>query len=98
MVTRVEIKSQQQFTDHGSAGALMFLVGPLVSAYGYYKVLSATEYTDTSGFWIMFWLGAIASQIGIVLMLVGRKYDHEVTIHPVSQQQPSKLGERAEWS
>ncbi|WP_292235380.1 hypothetical protein [Mesorhizobium sp.] len=48
---KVEIKSQQEFTSVGSAGALMFLVGPLLSAYGYYKVLSASEYVDVTGFW-----------------------------------------------
>ncbi|TIT32298.1 MAG: hypothetical protein E5W65_25660 [Mesorhizobium sp.] len=93
---RVEIKSQQEFTSVGGAGALMFIAGPLVSAYGYYKVLSASEYVDTSGFWILFWLGAIAAQAGIVLMLVGRKYDHQVTVLPAKG--PSKLGERPEWS
>ncbi|MBZ9846430.1 hypothetical protein LB565_00245 [Mesorhizobium sp. CA14] len=98
MVTRVEIKSQQDFTSVGSAGALIFIAGPLVGAFGYYKVLSAGDYVDTTGYWIILWLGAIAAQAGVVFMLVGRKYDHEVTVHPANQQQPSKLGERPEWS
>ncbi|RWL47217.1 MAG: hypothetical protein EOR60_09650 [Mesorhizobium sp.] len=98
MVTRVEINSQQEFTSAGTIGALMFIAGPLVSAFGYYKVLSANEYVDTTGFWIMVGLGAIAAQAGIVLLLVGRKYDHQVTVHPANQQQPSKLGERPEWN
>ena len=97
MVTRVEIKSEQEFTSGGGLGALMFLAGPLASAYGYYKVLSAATYVDTSGYWIIFWHGAIAFQAGIVLMLVGRKYDHEVTVYPATQA-PSKLGERPERS
>ncbi|TGP27367.1 hypothetical protein EN875_034060 [Mesorhizobium sp. M2D.F.Ca.ET.232.01.1.1] len=97
MVTRVEIKSQQQFNGAGNVGALMFLAGPLLSAYGYYRVLSADSYVDTTGFWILFWLGAMAAQVGIVFMLVGRKYDHQVTVHPANQAS-SKLGERPEWN
>lgn len=42
----------------------------------------------------MDWLGAIACQAGIIFMLVGRTYGHEVTVHPT--QATVKKAEAAE--
>ncbi|ANN59634.1 hypothetical protein A9174_24905 [Mesorhizobium loti NZP2037] len=92
MTTKIEIQSQQNFTGAGSAGVLMFLGGPILSGIAYSAMLGAT-YGSMTGYWLVMWLGALASQLGIVFMLVGRKYDHEVTVHPANATS-SNLGER----
>ncbi|WP_131802896.1 hypothetical protein [Mesorhizobium sp. ORS 3428] len=97
-MTKIEIQSQQNFTSIGSAGVLMFLGGPLLSAFGYHSVVQAAllEFPgDTSGYWILVWLGAIAFQVGCVFMLVGRTYDHQVVVR--SEQATAKKDE-LEWA
>ncbi|RWL45317.1 MAG: hypothetical protein EOR60_15365 [Mesorhizobium sp.] len=97
-MTEIDIRSQQEFTGPGTAGVLMFLGGPILSGIAWSEMMGVT-YGSLTGYWLTIWLGAFASQLGIVFMLVGRKYNHEVTVHPAKQQQqPFKLGERAEWS
>ncbi|WP_146770261.1 hypothetical protein [Mesorhizobium hawassense] len=91
-MTKIDITSQQEFTGPGTAGVLMFLAGPVLSAIAWGEMTGVTNGSLT-GYWLTVWLGAFACQCGIVFMLVGRKYDHQVTVHPADQAL-SKLGER----
>jgi len=94
MTTKIEIQSQQNFTGAGGAGVLMFLGGPILSGIAYSEMLGAT-YGSMTGYWVTIWLGALAFQVGCVFMLVGRKHDHEVTVH--ADQPMAKKGEPLEW-
>ncbi|RWK29752.1 hypothetical protein [Mesorhizobium sp.] len=92
---KIQIHSEQNYNGAGSAGVLMFLGGPILSGIGWNGLMGAT-YGSLTGYWIAIWLGAIAFQVGCVFMLVGRKYDHQVTVEPT--QTTAKKTEPAEWN
>ncbi|MFK0693097.1 hypothetical protein ACFX5Q_33920 [Mesorhizobium sp. IMUNJ 23033] len=81
-MTNIEIQSQQEFTEDGRVGTLMFVGGPIVGGLGYAWLLNelARSYPQLFLPLCVVALGAFVFLIGCVKMLVGRTYRHNVVV------------------
>ncbi|MER8387268.1 hypothetical protein NKH14_17425 [Mesorhizobium sp. M1380] len=86
MTTKISIESKQEFTSLGGFGSLLFTLGPCASAIGYAWLISelANTYSysrNTGGPALLIGGGGLAFLLGCVLMLIGRTYNHQVTVN-----------------
>lgn len=80
-MTRIVVETKVKFTAAGGIGALLFVAAPAVLAfmalddvrYGYGR---ATGFA-AAGYFIF---AGIAASLGLVLLLIGREYTHEVQV------------------
>lgn len=85
MATKIEIVSKQHFTEYGGFGSVLFILGPIASAIGYSWLLSELQSSysysqNIGGPAMVIGGGGLAFLFGCVLMLVGRTYNHQVTV------------------
>ncbi|MGO4642482.1 hypothetical protein AB4Z43_29010 [Mesorhizobium sp. 2RAF45] len=94
-MTNVQIQSQQEFTYEGRVGAFLFICGPIASGLGYAWLMNelSNGYPQISGPLLVQAAGALAFLLGCVMMLVGRTYQHDVTVQS-GESQKTRLGER----
>ncbi|GHD18709.1 hypothetical protein GCM10016234_29550 [Tianweitania populi] len=74
------ITTRMRFDLRGWIGAALFVIGPFVSFYGYWGIITWSGYSKpTMISLVLLLLGAAAFLIGCLLVLVGRVQHHVVS-------------------
>lgn len=109
---KISVSSRQAYTDNGKLGVFLFIASPLLGSlfYAWFvrekaeelaRYSSDTDYAGFAAFLMV--LAGVAWSVGVVLMLVGRHFHHEITLEkeaptaaPPAAEPPA--GAESDWS